>query len=157
MVRARCLSLALPLLLAAACGDDGHDDGHHEADAGHDCEQDTRDEEFVAGMEKIGDADHRFTLVDSLPAPPAKGNNTWTLEVTDAAGAPASGTISVLPFMPDHGHGTSLGAEVTEEEPGRYTLDPVNLFMPGLWEITIGIGDGDTTTDEVVFRFCIDG
>lgn len=158
-VRFLCPVLAACFLVA--CGDDdghgGHDGDH--ADAGHDCEADTRDEEFVAGMSKTGSADaYTFTLVDSTPAPPDKGDNAWTLELTDAEGAPVDGVdFEVEPFMPDHAHGTPKQVVVTPMGDGLYGLDPVNLFMPGLWEITVRAVDGDTTLDSVVFRFCISG
>jgi hypothetical protein len=38
---------------------------------------------------------------------------------------------------------------------GQYTLSPINMWMPGLWEITISATAGDTVDDSVVFRFCI--
>jgi hypothetical protein len=38
--------------------------------------------------------------------------------------------------------------------PGQYQLSPVNLWMPGLWEITISAISG-ATTDSAVYRFCI--
>lgn len=148
------LALALPLLLAGACGDDDH--SHEEADAGHDCDQDTRGEDFVAGMEKTGGG-YTFTLVDGQPAPPAKGNNVWTLEVSDPGGPAEGGEIAVTTFMPDHGHGSPIAPEITEEEPGRFALDPVNLFMPGLWEITIELSMDGAAQGEAVFQFCIDG
>lgn len=159
---AKHLSVPLALALcAAACGDDGQSgaDGGHHADSGHDCTEDTRDEEFVAGMSKSGEAGYAFTLVDSNPAPPDKGNNTWTLELADPGGAPVDDvTIEVEPFMPDHGHGTTVPAAVTPMGDGVYELDPVNLFMPGLWEITLRAVDGDDTTlDTVVYKFCVSG
>jgi hypothetical protein len=36
---------------------------------------------------------------------------------------------------------------------GQYKLDPVNMWMPGVWETTIEV-DG-TNGDTVVFRFCL--
>jgi hypothetical protein len=38
--------------------------------------------------------------------------------------------------------------------PGQYTLSPVNLWMPGVWETTIRATSG-ATIDSAVFRFCI--
>jgi len=39
---------------------------------------------------------------------------------------------------------------------GTYVLSPVNMFMPGLWEITLRIAADDHDDDEVVFSFCVD-
>lgn len=147
----------LALLLLPACGNGG--DGA--VDAGYNCEIEMRDEEFVAGMEKVGAEGITFRLVSSSPAPPARFDNTWVLELVDAGGAPLAGAeVEVEPFMPDHNHGTSIDAEVTEDTAviGRYTLDPVNLFMPGVWEVTIRATPAGGTAadrDEAVFTFCV--
>ena len=94
------------------------------------------------------------------PAPPARDDNTWVLQLSSMSGgtvgAPVSGaTVTVTPFMPDHQHGS--GKTVVVEpmtEAGQYELAPVNLWMPGLWETTISASSA-TGTDSVVFRFCI--
>jgi len=155
------LLLAASLLVAVvpACGGGGSE----EPDAGYNCEVETRDEEFVAGMTKTGGLGLEFVLVSSEPAPPARNDNTWVLELHDATGAPLDGaTVDVRPFMPDHNHGTSIETQVTPVDgtPGRYTLDPVNMFMPGVWEVTIRAtpaGGTQADRDEVVFTFCISG
>ncbi len=65
--------------------------------------------------------------------------------------------LEVEPYMPDHMHGASIATKVTAmEEPGQLELDPVNLFMPGLWEVRLHFTMPDESTDEVVFRFCVD-
>lgn len=141
------------------CGDDGHS-GHGADAAPVNCEIETRDDDYVAGLAKVGAGGLEFVLVESTPAPPSKGNNAWHLRVADDAGAPLPGlTVQVTPFMPDHGHGTPVAVEVTElAEPGEYQADPVNLWMPGLWEVTIDVEDpAGAVTDSVIFRFCIEG
>jgi len=151
------LSRLVPVaLLLAACGNDAA-----EPDAGYNCEVETRDEEFVAGMTKTGDLGLEFVLVSSQPAPPARFDNTWVLEVHDSTGAPLDGaTVEVKPFMPDHNHGTSIDTVVTPVDgmPGQYQLEPVNLFMPGVWEVTVKAtpaGGSQADRDQVVFSFCI--
>src|SRR4051794_2517011 len=43
-------------------------------------------------------------LLTAEPAPPAKGDNTWTIEIRDAAQAPVDGlVITPSALMPDHG------------------------------------------------------
>ncbi len=149
--------------LGSAC-DDGH--GGHEHGDDPTCEEDTRDDEFVAGISKTGSAGYSLSIVDSLPAPPDKGDNRWTIEVTDGAGAPVSGmALEAEPFMPDHGHGTPEVALFTDQGDGSYTLTPVNFFMPGYWETTVTVvdpgatdsEDDDTDLDTVVFKFCVCG
>jgi hypothetical protein len=140
---------------AGAClgGDDDTNDPNH-----YNCEAEDRDEEFVAGMQKPGTSGFTFALMTSTPAPPGRGDNTWLIDVANN-GAPFEGTVEVTPFMPDHRHGTPIEAIVTPVEgtPGRYSVAPVNLWMPGLWEITIEAQPTETTRDSAVFRFCITG
>lgn len=121
------------------------------------CADETRDDDYALGLAKSG-AHMTVTFVDAMPAPPARGDNTWVVAIHDATGAPLRGlALSVDPYMPDHQHGTSIATHVDEAETaGQYVLAPVNLFMPGLWEVTIaasGVPGGD---DAIVFRFCVD-
>jgi hypothetical protein len=153
----RLLTAALLASALAACGGDDA----AEPDAGYNCEVEQRDEEFVAGMSKTGELGIQFTLVSSNPAPPARNDNTWILELHDSGGAPLEGaTVDAKPFMPDHNHGTSIDVEVTPVDgmPGQYQLAPVNMFMPGVWETTIRAtpaGGSQAERDSVVFTFCI--
>jgi hypothetical protein len=95
-------------------------------------------------------------LVEAEPAPPARGSNTWTVTVRDAAGAPVEGaTINVKAFMPAHGHSSTPPA-VTPGADGTYEIDPLVLFMPGLWEITITV-ESSAGNDEALFAFCVAG
>jgi hypothetical protein len=146
--------LAAALLVAASTGACGGDDDAAEFN----CETETRDEAFTAGMEKTGTGGRRFVLESSSPAPPARDDNTWEITI-EQAGAPYVGAVEVTPFMPDHRHGTPIEAVVTpvESTPGRYRATPVNLWMPGLWEITVEAQPTETERDSVVFRFCITG
>lgn len=120
------------------------------------CEVEHRDDAYALGLTKHG-AWSQVAFVDALPAPPSRGDNTWTMEVRDGTGAALTDLeIVVDPFMPDHAHGTTIRCDVSETDvPGRYLLEPVNLFMPGLWEVTLALR-GAQGEDEVVFRFCID-
>ena len=161
--RAHLAGAAL-LLLAAACdtssggaSDSGDATGGSTGMASP-CEGDMRGDDYAVGLAKTTD-ERTVTFVDASPAPPAKGDNTWTLRVTDTSGAPLPGlTMEVGTWMPDHGHGSPIVPTVTEDgEPGTYVIDPLNFFMAGLWEITITLSDpsGGASTD-TVFRFCID-
>jgi len=144
------------LALLGACGDDGA-----LPDAGYNCEIEDRDDVYTAGMEKTGADGMTFRLVSSDPAPPSRYDNTWVIEILDAGGAPLDDAeVEVVPFMPDHGHGTGFVAVVTPDPDvdGRYTVVPVNLFMPGLWEVTIRATPAGGTAadrDSAVFTFCI--
>ena len=117
----------------------------------------------MAGLEKTGKQGALvFRLLDSQPGPPQKGDNTFTLAIKNSAGVPQSAaTIAVTPFMPDHGHGSPIKAEVSElaspAGSGQYRASPVNLFMPGLWQITVSAQASGGVRDSAVFAFCIEG
>jgi len=140
--------------LSLGCSSEGgHDDGDIEVN----CDIETRSDTFAAGMSKLGASGMEFVLVGSNPTPPSKGDNTWTIQVLDGSTPADSATVGLVPFMPDHGHGTSKTAVATATgEPGTFEISPVNLWMPGLWEVTVDAQDG-ASTDQVVFSFCIDG
>ena len=146
--------LLLPLLAACSGGGDDSD----LPDAGFNCQIDQRDEEFTAGMHKTGDNGITFTLVSSDPAPPARNDNDWVVDIADDTGPLVGATVTVKPFMPDHNHGTSIPAQISETSDGEYAIDRVNLPMPGIWEITLSAtpaGGGAADKDSVVFTFCV--
>jgi len=116
---------------------------------------------YVAGMRKPGAAGRfDFTLVSSTPAPPALDYNQFVLQVSNADGSAVAGELSVVLEMPEHGHRSPTTPEISfDAESGAFLLDPMDLFMVGLWRITFsfqGALDGATVADSAVFEFCID-
>jgi hypothetical protein len=127
----------------------------------YDCTMEKRADTFVVGLQKVGSGGTlQFQLMSADPAPPSRGDNTWIVQVnamaSGAAGAPVTGaSLDVVPFMPDHAHGTPIAVVVSSmPTAGQYKLSPVNMWMPGLWDTTIRATEG-TTSDTVVYRFCI--
>jgi YtkA-like protein len=122
------------------------------------CDAEERDDGYVVGLEKSGD--HvRVRLLQIDPPPPARGDSRWSIEVVDLeTGVPREDfSLTVEPYMPDHLHGTAVPCEVTHDgEAGQLTLDPVNLFMPGLWEVRLHFEFVDLTLDFVQFSFCVE-
>ncbi len=145
------VSIAGLAALGACAGDDG-------GSTVINCEVEDRDEAFLAGMQKVGAGGTTFTLTSSTPAPPGRDDNTWVVDIATGAG-PFDGAVEVTPFMPDHRHGTPIVAIVAPVAgtPGRYSAAPINLWMPGLWEITVAATATGGSADAVVFRFCIPG
>jgi YtkA-like len=157
-MRARLPSFSLVLLVAAACG--GGDSASGQPDAGNliTCQNDPRVASYAPGLTVTSTSGaKKFVLVEAQPAPPARGTDTWTLRITDGAGTPLVALpVSVLPFMPDHGHGSSVGATVTAHSDGTYTAAPLYFFMPGVWRVTFA-SPPDQQADVAEFFFCIPG
>ena len=122
------------------------------------CASDGRAQVYTPGMEAAGAMGlFRVRLVSIDPAPAVKGDNAWVVEIVDACGATVSGaTVAAKPYMPDHGHGSSIVPTVTELGAGRYQVASLVLFMPGLWQTTIAI-TAPGAADSVVFSFCVAG
>ena len=101
-----------------------------------------------------------FSLVSSTPSPPAQGDNVFVVQVRDANGNPAIGELSVTLDMPEHGHPSPKQPEIGfDAESEAFVLDPMRLFMVGLWRITFGFesaASGAPLADSAVFEFCID-
>ncbi|HRC57056.1 MAG TPA: FixH family protein [Kofleriaceae bacterium] len=143
------LSCAL-LGSAPGCSDDPSDEDV-------DCQKDTRADDIVDGMEKMGERQVvSFRLVSASPSPPRRPDNTWIMAL-QSAGAPLVGaTVSTTLFMPDHNHGTQIKPVITAtSEPGTYKFEPLNLWMPGLWEITFEATPAGGSKDRAVFRVCV--
>ena len=113
---------------------------------------------YVVGLPKHGMAGALdFKLMSATPAPPAQGNNDWTLQInaTSAGAAPVVGAqIQVTPYMPAHMHTSPIKAVVTDKGNGLYELTPVNLWMPGVWQTTISVVSA-SGTDNATYSFCI--
>lgn len=103
-MRAWCMAVLAALLVG--CG--GGDAGGTPAEVSVSCADEPRADAYVATMTKAGkNGELNITLVSSDPAPPAKGDNDWVLEILDADNQPVPGaTLTVTPSMPDEGHGT---------------------------------------------------
>ena len=124
------------------------------------CDRETRDDTYQPGMTRTGDHGFTVALLASVPGPPPRGNSAWDLRITDGAALARDAlALRVTPYMPDHGHGTAVVAHVTAAGgDGRYHVEPVNLWMPGLWSIRVAIADAAMPTvelDAVTFWFCV--
>ncbi len=97
----------------------------------------------------------RLDLAD--PGPPVRGDqNVWTVTVLDSTGKAADCDLSVEADMPAHGHGTTPPPEAHPLDGiGQFEIRPLNLFMPGLWEVVFELSC-DGTEDRVVYPFWIE-
>lgn len=145
--------LAFPASFAVGCG------GSSPQEMMAACQDDPRADAYVPGLKKTGKSGlFQAELTAADPAPPDRGDNAWTVRLTDAAGQPVVGaTIEAKPFMPDHGHGsTPMFGTVTDQGDGTYRITSLNLFMAGYWQVTLTIQAGDQS-DQLVYGFCIEG
>jgi len=151
------LHLLFAVSLFAACGDSGGGNTTDAMTIG--CVNDPRAMTYTADMMLTMTATQKlkFELVSSMPGPPVKGNNTWTVKLFDANNQPVTGAMmKVTPYMPDHGHGTSVVPQITPMG-DSYTVTPLYLFMAGLWQVTIEVDSSPSGADTAVFYFCIPG
>lgn len=112
---------------------------------------------FAVGLTKIAEPGKiTVEIAGAEPSPPVvRNDNIWWLQLSDAEGAPVSGAAVVAsPYMPKHQHG-SAEVVVEEQGEGKYRLSPVELIMPGVWEIPLTVTPPDGDPSETVFRFCI--
>jgi hypothetical protein len=123
------------------------------------CATDSRAMPYSAGLSATTTSGTKVSFVSADPAPPATGENTWAINLTDTTGAPMSGaTIALKPYMPDHGHGSSIVPQVTPmAAQGAYQVKLIDLFMPGIWQNTFTITPASGPVETVVFTFCVDG
>lgn len=143
----------------AACGGapDHADGGVADLSGLVTCEGDPRVDVYTANlMKKSASGAYRIVLAKADPGPPAIGVNAWTIRAEDAAGtATPSATLRVLPFMPDHGHGTSVKAQISSLPDGAFSVTPLYFFMGGVWRVEFNPAAGDA--DPVDFYFCVPG
>ncbi len=123
-----------------------------------DCRSDLRIDQGGVPIVKPGLAGaFTFTLAATSPSPPARGKNSWTLKLQKRGGEPVvDAVITAKPSMPDHGHGAPAVPTATSLGGGTYTLGPVMMFMPGVWQVTVTAESGGVR-DSALFYFCIAG
>jgi hypothetical protein len=118
------------------------------------CARDPRVQGPAAGVEQRG-----MTVVarreSMAPAGSGRGLYTWTVALrTDAGPLPVDATLAASPRMPDHGHGARRAPTVRSLGGGRFEIAGLDLYMEGVWTITLRISTNGAT-DQVVFGVCI--
>ncbi len=111
---------------------------------------------YEAGMVREGEnLSIRLDLAD--PGPPVRGDqNVWTITVLDIEGEPIDCNLAVSADMPAHGHDTTPAPEASPlQEVGRFEIQPLNLFMPGLWEVAFEL-ECDEISEEIVYPIWIE-
>lgn len=146
---------------SVACGGSDEDPSTADPGATVSCTADPRLDAYAGELDKAGELGVlSFRFFDLEPAPPARGLNTFHVEVTSAAGDLTPEQLEVDLRMPDHGHGTSVTPVVSVDAPGTYTVRQLFLFMPGVWRLdfdALGAGDDASMLDSVALHFCVEG
>ena len=151
------LGLGVSVFLIA-CGDDPQIAG----DGRSLCGDETRADTFVVGMEKPTFGDNfsvrlMDTEVEGNTVPPDRGHNVWTFEILDSNRMRVQGAVVTLrPWMPDHGHGTTPLVMEAVETDGVYSFGPFDLFMGGFWEFGVHV-EAAEQADDTKFGFCLEG
>jgi hypothetical protein len=92
--------------------------------------------------------------VFTAPQPPERGEVMGRLVFTDPAGAMTDGVaVTVTPWMPEHGHGTSVMPTVEPDGAGGFLISNLYLAMPGTWQLRVNVSGA--VTDELVPSFDI--
>ena len=161
-MRLRTSLIALAFIGTAACsGASGETDDHTSTEGTEEvgCQSDPRALSPIVGASATSlDGAVKVSVASVDPEVPARGNNHWEVVVTDRAGAPlVDASISVQPFMPDHGHGSPSPAVVESLGEGRYRLSPLNFSMPGLWEVRLGVTPAGGAKSMVTLGACVTG
>lgn len=67
---------------------------------------------------------------------PARGVNAFRYVITDSGGAPVENVqVTVNPWMPDMGHGSSVTPTVAADGPGAFVITDVYFPMAGRWDL----------------------
>jgi hypothetical protein len=164
--RAPQLSLGVALALSA-CSDSSGDETRSAGAGGLagtvSCTSDPRLDTYTDDLDKPGELgvlSFRFSELE--PAPPAKGNNTFHVHVSDANGSTLEGPLGVELLMPDHEHESTVEPVVSfDAASGMYRVAPLYLFMAGVWRIEFEAYSGSAGSglplDRVALHFCVQG
>jgi len=158
--------LAVSFLMGSLCiacagpSDGEHDGGDRLVDENPPGDGD----QYEDGISKTGE-EVVVTIESADPAPPDRGLNTWIMTASLDGQPLDDAIITVSPFMPEHNHGSTpadyVGIAVLDADTPRFEVGPFDLFMPGLWEVTVTVQSDSLAssngTDEVMFVFDLEG
>lgn len=89
---------------------------------------------------------------------PIVGENTFSVEVRDAAGAlAADATLVVEPFMPSMNHGSGTEPTVTPNGDGTFVATAVVFTMAGAWDVTFTASTPGGASGSTVWSGTVEG
>jgi hypothetical protein len=90
----------------------------------------------------ISASGHYALDVFTNPQPPVRGQISARLSLTRADGQVVRGmNLEITPWMPEHGHGSSVMPSVVEAEDGDYDVNDLYLPMEGTWQLRTAVDD----------------
>jgi hypothetical protein len=111
-----------------------------------------------AGMVKLGATGSiDVTLASLSPDPVARGDNRWHVTINSRSSGELidDAMLTVTSELPDFGIVSPLTPLVQSTgTPGEYAIGPINLWMDGVWRVTITVQER-SATDNVVYSFCV--
>lgn len=146
---------------AGGSGGSGGSGGGGDLDSSTSCALQTNVDLYTANMTKPGKFGKlSFLLLQSDPAPPARGDNLWKLKITAANGTPVGQQLTAEISMPSHGHNTPIPPMLSfDAGTGTWTINPVHFSMAGVWRINFVVRDPSDTSipiDSAEFNFCLE-
>lgn len=111
----------------------------------------------MVGLRLLGaDTKLALELLSSDPQRPSKGDNTWVVELQSFDSSPLSAPkLEIFPFMPDHGHGTTLPPLVRPLGNAQFEISELNLWMPGFWTMRFDV-EAEGMVDEMSLPLCVE-
>jgi hypothetical protein len=136
-----------------------HDGGHGDAAEFEGCPENLP--AFELGAQTAGSRGAiNVVLREASAVPPVRYFNDWTLEVTDADGAPLEDVevVRARAYMRVHNHYGLPDPTVVqqEDEPALFALERLNLFMRGPWEVQLTLRSESAGEDDVVVNVCVE-
>jgi len=99
---------------------------------------------FMTGV-KSSSGNLTLALSSAPTSPPQRGNGSLEYLITDASGRPVDGLdLTVVPWMVQMGHGTSVSPCVVPKGNGVYQVNGVYLFMAGEWQMQTTVSGAAT-------------
>ena len=100
---------------------------------------------------------YQLKLIALSPNPPERGENTWRIQIhAQATQEPLEGCgIDLIPFMPEHGHGSPKTPELSELGGGEYEFSDIVFTMPGLWSMEFSMTCADLAAEQALIDFTL--
>lgn len=100
---------------------------------------------------------YQIKLLSLDPNPPERGENTWRFKLNsaDSQESLTGCEVTLVPYMPEHGHGSPKEPEFSELGGGEYEFSDIVFTMPGLWSMGFDVSCGDFMTEQVFIDFIL--